>query len=331
VLDADPNVVRYDADLDSRGYGVRTLKDEWEAVTGMLGVEYRPLDDTLLFGKYSRGYKAGGFNNLGFALNPYTDSEFVDSYEAGWKQEWADFGLTTNAAVFYYLYTDAQAPLTVVNVNPTTLAQTTSTEFVNLPEVETMGFELEGNWNPIDPLNIGFTYAYLSAEVSESDVYVDSSRDPRCINPLAPTTAPGSCNTVRTQLVDPQRNRSVEGNTLSQTPEHKVAVNASYSFDMEDGSYFLPTISYSWRDEFYDSFFNNDKELSPAYDNLDARLNWKSSDETLGLTFWVRNLTDEEQTTSISANGFRNEDLGRYQTFAFTPPRTFGVDLLVNY
>ncbi|MEY4783349.1 MAG: hypothetical protein RIR41_1284, partial [Pseudomonadota bacterium] len=56
-----------------------------------------------------------------------------------------------------------------------------------------------------------------------------------------------------------------------------------------------------------------------------------SSDEVLGLTFWVRNLTDEEQTTSISANGFRNEDLGRYQTFAFTPPRMFGVDLLVNY
>jgi outer membrane receptor protein involved in Fe transport len=131
--------------------------------------------------------------------------------------------------------------------------------------------------------------------------------------------------------VDPQRNRSVEGNTLAQSPEHKVAVNASYRFEMEDGSYFLPTISYSWRDEFYDSFFNNDKELSPAYDNLDARLNWKSSDEVLGLTFWVRNLTDEEQTTSISANGFRNEDLGRYQTFAFTPPRMFGVDLLVNY
>ncbi len=331
VLDSDPNVVGYDADLDSRGFGVRTLKDEWEAVTGTAGVEYRPMDDMLLFGKYSRGYKAGGFNNLGFALNPYTDSEFVDSYEAGWKQEWADFGLTTNAAVFYYLYTDAQAPLTVVTVDPTTLSQTNSTQFVNLPEVETMGFELEGNWNPIDPLNIGFTYAYLSAEVTESDTYQDSSRDPRCINPTAPTTPAGTCNTVRTQLVDPQRNRSVEGNTLAQSPEHKVAINASYRIDMEDGSYFLPTLSYSWRDEFYDSFFNNDNELSPAYDNLDARLNWKSSDEVLGLTFWVRNLTDEEQTTSISANGFRNEDLGRYQTFSYTMPRTFGVDLLVNY
>ncbi len=340
VIAADPAVVNYDAVLDSRGFAVRRLKDEWEAVTGTAGVEYRPFDDTLVFGKYSRGYKAGGFNNLGFGLNPYTDSEFVDSYEAGWKQEWADFGLTTNAAVFYYLYTDAQAPLTVVNINPTTLAQTNSTEFVNVPEVETMGFELEGNWNPIDPLNIGFTYAYLSAEVTESGVYADSSRDPRCVSTTAPNTRVTCSNTAPATPpgatapnipVDPLAIRSVEGNRLSQSPEHKVALNASYRFDMEDGSYFLPTISYSWRDEFYDSFFNNDNELSPAYDNLDARLNWKSSDETLGLTFWVRNLTDEEQTTSISANGFRREDLGRYQTHSFTLPRTWGVDLLINY
>lgn len=319
----------YTAVIDSRGFGVRTLKGEWDAFTGTAGVEYRPVDDTLLFGKYSRGYKAGGFNNLGFALNPYTDSEFVDSYEAGWKQEWADFGLTTNAAVFYYLYTDAQAPLGVVNTNPTTGQQTTSTQFVNLPEVETMGFELEGNWNPIDSLNIGFTYAYLSAEISESDVYLDPSRDSRCVG--ATPTSRVTCSATFTTPVDPLARRSVEGNTLSQSPEHKIALNASYRFDMEDGSYFLPTVSYSWRDEFYDSFFNEANELSPAYDNLDARLNWKSADEVLGVTLWVRNLTDEEQTTSISANGFRNEDLGRYQTFSYTLPRTFGVDLLINY
>lgn len=329
VIAADPAVFGYDAVLDSRGFAVRRLKDEWEAVTGTAGVEYRPFDDTLVFGKYSRGYKAGGFNNLGFGLNPYTDSEFVDSYEAGWKQEWVDLGLTTNAAVFLYSYTDAQAPLSVVTTNATTGQQTASTQFVNLPEVETTGFELEGNWNPIDPLNIGFTYAYLKAEITESDVYLDPTRDSRCVG--ATPAARVTCSATFTTPVDPTARRSVEGNTLSQSPEHKVALNASYRFDMEDGSYFLPTVSYSWRDEFYDSFFNNDNELSPAYDNLDARLNWRSSDETLGLTFWVRNLTDEEQTTSISANGFRNEDLGRYQTYSFTLPRTWGVDLLINY
>ena len=320
----------YTAAIDSRGFGVRQLKGDWEAVTGTAGVEYRPMEDTLVFGKYSRGYKAGGFNNLGFALNPYTDPEFVDSYEAGWKQTWADWGLTTNAALFLYKYTDAQAPLGVVTTNPTTLQQTTSTQFVNLPEVETTGFELEANWNPIDPLNIGLTYAFLNAEITQSDTYLDPSRDARCHTLAAPTVS-AACSATVTIQNDPTARRSVEGNTLSQTPKNKVAINASYRFEMEDGSYFLPTVSYSWRDKFYDSFFNNANELSPSYSNVDARLNWKSADDLLGLTLWVRNLTDEAQNTSISANGFRNEDNGRYQTFSYTPPRMWGVDLLVHY
>ncbi len=335
VFAATQAVNGYTTTLDARGFGVRNLKGAWEAVTGTAGVEYRPMEDTLVFGKYSRGYKAGGFNNLGFALNPYTDSEFVDSYEAGWKQTWADWGLTTNAAVFLYKYTDAQAPLGVVTTNPTTLQQTTSTQFVNLPEVETTGFELEGNWNPIDPLNIGFTYAYLNAEITQSDVYLDPSRDARCHSSAAPATSATCVATVGPTFAnivnDPTARRSVEGNTLSQTPKNKVAINASYRIDMEDGSYFLPTISYSWRDKFFDSFFNNANEESPAYDNVDARLNWKSADEILGLTLWVRNLTDATQNTSVSANGFRNTDSGRYQTFSYTPPRMFGVDLLVHY
>jgi outer membrane receptor protein involved in Fe transport len=169
----------YTASLDRRGYAVRRLKGDWEAVTGTAGVEYRPFDDTLTFAKYSRGYKAGGFNNLGFVLNPYTDAEFVDSYEAGWKQAWADYGLTTNAAVFLYSYTDSQAPLTIVNNDGG--IRTTSTAFVNLPEVQTTGFELEGNWSPIDALNIGFTYAYLNTEITESGVYIDPTRDDRCV------------------------------------------------------------------------------------------------------------------------------------------------------
>ena len=327
VVAADPT-----ASFDSRGHAHRRLKDSWEAVTGTAGLEYRPFDDTLLFGKYSRGYKAGGFNNLGFAALPYTKPEYVDSYEAGWKQEWSSIGLTTNASLFLYNYTDAQAPLTVVVTDPTTLVQQASTQFVNLPEVETTGFELESNWNPIDDLNIGFTYAYLNAEVTKSDVYSDATRNANCIVPLpaAPGT-PGPCNVTRTQLVDPLRNRSVEGNQLSQSPENKVAINASYRLNFEDGSYFLPTISYSWRDAFYDTFFNNDNEKSPAYFNLDARLNWYSSDESISLTAWVRNLTDEDQTTSIGANGFRVSDLGRYQTYSFAPPRTFGVDLRFHF
>jgi len=123
----------------------------------------------------------------------------------------------------------------------------------------------------------------------------------------------------------------VTGNKLSQTPPHKFAVNASYRFDFEDGSWLLPTVSYSWRDEFYDSFFNEPSELSEAFDQLDARLNWYSPDETFSITLWARNILDNEQTTSVSSQAFRVQDLGQYQTFSYTPPRMVGVDFKVHF
>ncbi len=246
------------AGVDANGTAWRRLRGHWSSWTGGAGVEYSPTTDTLLFGKYSRGYKAGGFNNLGFAANPYTDSEFVDAYEAGWKQEWNEIGLTTNAALFYYNYTDAQAPLSVVRDFglPT---QTTFTAFLNVPKVETTGFELETTWNPIDPLRINFTYAYLSSEVKSNNVYADSTRDSRCVNPTS-GGAPITCNPLvpaTTCFSTRCAYRSVQGNQLGQSPQSKVSVLASYEFDFEDGSRLLPTISYSWRDKFYDSFFNN--------------------------------------------------------------------------
>lgn len=317
--------------FDERGVAIRRLKDEWEAVTGTAGIEYRPFDDTLIFGKYSRGYKAGGFNNLGFGAEPYTDPEFVDAYEGGWKQTWMDGALTTNAALFYYSYKDMQAPLTVITGQQGQTGSTSFTAFVNVPEAETSGFEIEGNWNPIDPLNIGFSYSYLNAEVSDTGGarYVNVARDPRCVVPG--TTTPVTCSATATELVDPLRQTDVTGNKLSQTPPHKFSVNASYRFDFEDGSWLLPTVSYSWRDEFYDSFFNEKSELSPAYDQLDARLNWYSADETFSVTLWARNILDEEQTTSVGSNSYRVQDLGQYQGFSYTPPRMVGVDFKIHF
>ncbi len=304
IVAADPN-----AYYDDRGYAIRRLKGDWDATTGTLGAEYTPTTDTLVFAKYSRGYKSGGFNNLGFAPNPYTDSEFVDAFEAGWKQEWYEAGLTTNMAAFLYNYQDAQAPLTFQSGTTPGGDPIFSTQFVNLPEVETMGFEIESNWNPIDPLNIGLTYAWLSAEITDGGgMYVDEDR----------------------AAADPLRVRSIDGNRLAQTPEHKVSATASYRFDMDDGSYFLPTLSYSWRDEFYTTFFNNAFESAPAYDNLDARLNWYSSEGSFMVTAWVRNALDEDQLTSLGAN-FRSSDQTLYNTYNYSLPRTYGLDVTFRY
>ncbi|MEO8114085.1 MAG: TonB-dependent receptor, partial [Phenylobacterium sp.] len=147
----------------STGFATRKLDAEWQATTGTAGVQWTPDSDTMAYARYSRGYKAGGFNTGITALivaDPYTGPEHANAYEVGLKKT---FGRTlqANMAVFYYNYTNYQAPVTIV---PTSGAlATTQSIFLNVPKAVSQGFELETIWSPIDNLQVLFNYAYLDA------------------------------------------------------------------------------------------------------------------------------------------------------------------------
>jgi iron complex outermembrane recepter protein len=302
---ANPTGVTYNP---ITGLASRSLGDEWDAVTGTAGLEWSPSPDLLLFGKYSRGYKTGGFNATDMAPLPRTKPETVDAFELGWKQEWRNIFLTTNAAAFFYKYNDVQTPLTVVT-NPGQAGSTTFTSFINLPEVETTGFELETTWNPIEAFNLRFTYAYLQPEITDGGA---AYRDP-----------------IRV-ATDPGRDRRVEGNLLPQSPENKVAVNASYLFTFEDGSTLLPSVSWYWRDSFYSSIFNNPQQLTPDYQQTDARLLWNDADGRWTVIGFVRNAFDEEGYDAVTAS-LRQATGEVFQSTTFTPPRMYGVELQFHF
>ena len=57
-----PGVVSAVTTNATTGIATRELAGEWSALTGTLGLQWTPNDDTLAFAKYSRGYKSGGFN-----------------------------------------------------------------------------------------------------------------------------------------------------------------------------------------------------------------------------------------------------------------------------
>ena len=85
--------------------------------------------------------------NLTFlAPNALASKETVDSYEVGLKK---DFGRTlqTNIAVFYYDYSNYQAPISIVPTGGG--VGTTQSVFFNIPKAVSQGFELESVWQPI--------------------------------------------------------------------------------------------------------------------------------------------------------------------------------------
>src|SRR5678815_2252190 len=93
------------------------------------------------YAKYSRGYKAGGFNSgitSPVVTNPYTGAEHNDAFEIGLKK---DFGRTlqVNLAAFYYSYEGFQAPVTTIPTGGG--VATAQTVFLNIPKAISKGFE----------------------------------------------------------------------------------------------------------------------------------------------------------------------------------------------
>jgi iron complex outermembrane receptor protein len=296
------------------GNAERLLENEWDAWTGTAGLEYRPWDDTLMFAKYSRGYKTGGFNATDMAPLPMTDAESVNAYELGWKQEVPEWGLTANMAAFFYDYQDIQVPL---SIDPDGDGPAPAyNAFVNMPKVETTGFELESTWRPIDDLTIRATYAWLNPEIKESGLYGNTL----CVPTLPATSCPA---------------QSVEGNVLPQSPENKIALNVAYMFNFEDGSTLMPSVSYYWRDSFTTSIFNDPRTFTPDFAQTDARLIWNDSQGMFTVIGWIRNAFDEEGYDAATAFRRRSLDVTQnnqvYQGFTPTLPRMYGVEMQVHF
>jgi len=304
------------------GNAYRDLYTTFEEVTGVLGVDWTPDSDTLVYGKYNRGYKPGGLGcaavNCSLVVTPFTDKELVDAFELGYKKTWSDWDLTTNATLFYYDYKGYQVSNTIVPEDPggTAVRPAPYAAYVNLPEVNTLGFELETMWYPTDNLRFILNYGYTNPEIGDTPALVHSL-DPFALDPQAqplgtpaavlPTTpcsvaplpngtfpspatttnalTPGACLGVQGQ--------NLNGNILPFSPKNKIALNGTYSWDFEDGSELAASLSYFWQDVSYTSIFNRPYTETPAWDQTDARLSWTSGDGGITLIGYIRNLFDD--------------------------------------
>jgi len=332
---------------DANGNRVREMADEWSAVTGVLGVDWTPDDDTLIYAKYSRGYKSGGFGAATVGTNftplPRVDKELLDAYELGFKREWPSWNLTTNVAAFYYNYEGYQVPNTVVpDVGPAFSA------FVNLPEVKTTGIEIETTWEPIDNLRLLANYAYLNPEIGDSQSLVDAI-DPLALAPEANPQGPSSTS---------GQGQNLDGNILPFSPKNKASVNGTYTWDFEDGSSLTSSLSYYWQDISYTSIFNRFYSKTPAWDQIDGRLLWNDKDGHYTFILFAKNLLDELQYDASGSGLRRGNTTGApiacgsnaattvshavnplgvlaqscyATTDTYRPPRTYGVELQFHF
>ncbi|WP_374388998.1 TonB-dependent receptor domain-containing protein, partial [Sandaracinobacter sp.] len=160
----------FDADPSTPGIQPWAERDvKFSEFTGRFVVDYKITDDNLLYASYSRGYKSGGINpplQPIFAVPDTFEPEFIDAFEIGSKNRFADGTIQLNATAFYYKYKALQLSRIV--------ARTSVNDNV---DANIWGIELEGIVNPIPPLTVNLSFSYLNTEVS-SDKYLADPFDP---------------------------------------------------------------------------------------------------------------------------------------------------------
>lgn len=301
------------------GFATRALSGNWSAWTGTAGVEWSPDPDLIAYLKYSRGYKAGGFNGGSFAAIPEVGPETLDDIEGGVKKTFGH-NLTVNLAGYYYWYHDMQ-----IELGEQGNGGVTTFFLQGVPLVENWGIELESNWQATDDLNFILSYAYLNTRIVKSACYQDpvsiSPSSPGCVVAGAPATDVGRFN--------------VSGNQLIDSPPNKVALNANYTFHFDPGRLTL-SASDIWTDGHFSSLFNTPDYLSPGYNELDLRLLWTDSKDRYTVIAYAKNLLNDVQYdyiypgTSIYTSGpLAGQPTGI--THALNPPRTYGVQLQVRF
>ena len=310
--------------LLSNGFVYSTRNANFNAVTGIAGVEWTPDSHTLAYAKYSRGYKTGGFDTLTIVAQTETNPEYVDSYEAGLKLSHPTWQL--NADVFYYNYTNDQQPVTIQVPQAGGTFQNVGS-IANIPEVHTYGLELEGIWHPIDPLVINAQYSYLSAKISSmsGNCLLDTT-DPQ-------STAPGSnvnCTAAQeaAAAVSGTRVQNVVGESLPQAPANKFSISGIYTFHWDPGSLAL-SASYAWRDKSYGTIFNRPYDEIPSYGLVNLRAIWTDAKNRYTIiayadnvfnTLWAGNAVGALQTPAAVVPEVIDKG------YTYGPPATFGVE-----
>jgi len=259
--------------------------DEWDEVTWRLTLDNRFSDNVLGYATVSTGFKAGGYQD--------TPSNPVDAVTAFDPENVTNYELglkmdwdsfRANLSVFSMDIENQQ----VRDTDNETGATVTS----NAGESQIDGFEAEVTFVPTESFSLGLSYAYLDARFKE---FVSEGDD-------------------------------FSGNRISKSPEHSLTLRANYGINdvFGTGDSLDLGIDYSYTDQIFGDNSNEPPEIVDSVGLVDARATYTSASGRWDVSFWGKNLTDEEYPIH-----YPNFGIGTW--YIFNPPMTAGVTVNWRY
>jgi iron complex outermembrane receptor protein len=270
-------------------------------------LEYKLTKGSQVYASFSEGYNSGGFNTFGDLITPSdptnplkTQSEKIDAYEVGTKNDLFNRRLRVNLDGFYYDYSNLQIREAVY---------TGGVSLVNVPKAEVKGVELETNYAPIDHLTLTGNVSYLDATITQGAL----AALPTNIGPIIY----GQNLTVGTQ--------NVAGAQLTRAPHWQIYLAADYKYPTSIGDFDASANFKYQSSEYFDEVDqSSDIYKGAAWTETALRIGWASNDGKLGVAAFANNIFDNRHLTQVAS--FVGFPVGALNT-----PRVLGVTLTGRY
>lgn len=269
----------------------------WDKVGWKLGADYELNDDLLVYGYWARGFKSGGFTGrIGIAsdIGPY-DPETVDTFEVGFKGDFADRRIRLNAAAFYTNYRDIQVA-SIYFTGPNNEIQGNS--ILNAAKAEIKGFEFEATVLPVDALTLSGSIAYLDAKYKEFDYF----------------------DVRQSAFID------LTGVPLQNAPEWTATANANYVLDLGSAGTVTSNLQY----QFIDAKILNSIPAAPRArvqetHIVNANIEYAPEDSFWSIGAWATNLFDKRYIQSVF------DAPGVFGLVNYANPREYGVTAKIRF
>lgn len=254
--------------------GDGTLKDKQP--TWHIGLNYRPTGDTLVYAKYDRGYKSGGFNSNGQSPSVPYDAEQLDAFEIGTKNSLGN-GWLLNASAFYFNYRGYQG-------SQFSAALGGGNGIFNVGSATIKGVEadLVARLGEANRLTLGASF--LDANFGD-DIQIRNGAN---------------------QAVD------ISGNRLPNAPGFSATAALEQDFQFQGGN-LTARIDGKYSSRYYFSVFNNPDTQQDSYFLANASLAYEPDDGPWKVQVFMRNIFDRVVLANATRNFLVNQNTYQLQ------------------
>jgi iron complex outermembrane receptor protein len=254
-----------------------------------VSLNYFATDDVMIYGRYARGFKSGGWNAdfVPSIADIAFEDETVDAFELGAKTFLFDRRLRLNMAAYLSKHSDFQVfSFRQLSNGGTALSAT------NAGKLTSKGIEIEADLTATDWLNLYVNYGYNDASFDR----------------FANGGGPG---------VD------FDGNRPSEAPKHNLSLGVATDFDLGFAT-LVAQADYNYRSSFFSNPNNIPVNLNGALETVNLRAGIKFG--KVSVFAWMRNAFDrtEQIFNSRSFLGIPRAQFNDPQTYGVTVRVEFG-------